>query len=970
MALTACGDGGLGDTDGGAGGTGGAGGSGASCPVDDSRDIDSAFTAPFGTTVTEKICPIADQDYWRVTTTGPNKIVSLDLRLQALSNIRLQAEWHGPQGVCVTSPVVSCTPTGGECGAGASCDSLRGVCKATDALPCVGSAGCGAGTECSEVLAPLQVVTEEPNVGGTLHLLQANFPAPVQGDYVVRVHSTELVAVTDAEYQLTLTETDDPDPHEPNNAQNLAAVLKPGATVEGYLAYVGDEDWFHVTHEANGAPVVTVELQWPTGLDIAPSWTVCAPTCDVSAPPAKVEGTTWVRRSRFVSAPGTELWVRVKDGPTQSRAFDPQKPYTLTVRVDEDPTEPTRNDTPDTATPIALGTPSANPTPVSFVNSLVAVNDQDWYALQRDAAVSVNSLVKVRAVSSAPEDSNFLMQLTFYRKCGAGSAFTCPPGAVTLSGGMQIAPYFVWPSIDSIVLDPATGEGAFELGGHTPNHLEVMVPLFAEGDGGYFVAVTHVTATPLNIGGYTPPGVTCVTGAEPGCYTLELAHYAEPDPGDLHTPDNVFVSRPLAPQLRRDDFVNQPRTLAATAGGITQWTITDPPGVAGFATADTGQFVEASSCGPISFYVADGKGQPAASATLSALSASSGSFVTDCDTLTPVALPLELTEATPTLFYNAASVGDVTISSTIQGESALTSGITVAATGSTPALTTVSGLLGAAPPAGFVVNGSSGGLTVRLTPGPSTGTPLELQVQGSGNPVVACRASQQGVCFGLDAIPAAERCNGFLSVADGGKSACQILVGAGGTFDVVVNTDAAGPVTLVVTDPAGNYAPAYFTATAYPPATFEFGNGAGTMFYASGYISYAGDQDFFTIPISSFPTRVGMTVNLRVTGPSPVDFRVTATRGNGGVSVELGGSDLCRDCPGSCNSRGYCDQAAADLTVGANEGDCAFLVDGGDLEIWVNDTLSNEWDLEQPYEVAVWLTEGCPSSCDAFVCGQ
>ena len=40
------------------------------------------------------------------------------------------------------------------------------------------------------------------------------------------------------------------------------------------------------------------------------------------------------------------------------------------------------------------------------------------------------------------------------------------------------------------------------------------------------------------------------------------------------------------------------------------------------------------------------------------------------------------------------------------------------------------------------------------------------------------------------------------------------------------------------------------------------------------------------------------------------------------------------------------------------------------FNVWVNSENNNTWDDQNPYTFTFTFTEGCPSSCNAYVCGQ
>ncbi|MEZ4271918.1 MAG: hypothetical protein R3C68_10955 [Myxococcota bacterium] len=220
------------------------------CPIDASLSVDTSFDGAFAADLQDTLCPRRDEDFWKVTTTGSNKIVSAQIEYRKLSNIRLALEWLGPQGICINSPMQSCSASA-TCTPPELCDTERGGCRPSTAQFCVAGAGCDTNTTCATALGSLGAAVEQ-SIGGSFHRLQTNFRAAQAGDYTVKVFDqTEQEADRDIKYTLTLTEKNDPDLQEPNDTSAMATpVTLDGSgtsqAITGFLAYTADVDYFEI----------------------------------------------------------------------------------------------------------------------------------------------------------------------------------------------------------------------------------------------------------------------------------------------------------------------------------------------------------------------------------------------------------------------------------------------------------------------------------------------------------------------------------------------------------------------------------------------------------------------------------------------------------------------------------------------------------------------------------------------------
>jgi hypothetical protein len=188
-----------------------------------------------------------------------------------------------------------------------------------------------------------------------------------------------------------------------------------------------------------------------------------------------------------------------------------------------------------------------------------------------------------------------------------------------------------------------------------------------------------------------------------------------------------------------------------------------------------------------------------------------------------------------------------------------------------------------------------------------------------------------------------------------GSASCQLpLATADLTYAFNVIPSAAEIVGIRVSDPAGRWVPAAWAVAAQGQRTFTY-SGSVT---GSGFLSYEGDNDFFTVPITAgLATPGGMTLHVDYTGP--VELRVAVTR-------QDGDGQFCRDNCGiatapSCSSP--CDEPG---------GGCALVKQGGaQLDVWVNSVNFAGRDDRDPtgkYSFTVTYQEGCPSACPALWC--
>jgi hypothetical protein len=510
----------------------------ARCGVDDSNDEATAFDGAFNKTLNDTLCPSYDADFWRFEVTAPNQIIDVKLSLKKLASLRLAAEWSGPGGLCIANSAQTCTDNS-ECGQSGVCDNTLSVCRPSAAAPCGAGQTCASGTTCRDTTQVLTKVVEQTQGTSANHVLQARLQATKVGTYYLKVTSAVAFADAGTKYDLTVTQKVDPDTHEPNDNVAQATALTSGQAIDGYLSTYGDADWYTVSASSSSEPVVYVELTWPSGEDIKPTWQICNPDCAITAPAAEQvsssSGPQLMRRNKLVLPKASNVLLKVSDTSGISNPATDTK-YTLKVTTATDPIENTaRNDTPDNATVVGLGGP---PSTFQRKDVIIAENDIDWFKI---TPPSTKGLLRMTASAGKPDTTGYLLQFIVYKKCTS----SCPAGSPTLSDGTRIKPWYNWPFINSRLSNEATGAGSHEMGGNSPNYLETVIPLGTMTEA-YYLQVSHIAATPLPIPGYNLPEAACSAGGGAGCYDLKLENLAEPDSGDQGSdPDSNFVPSPL-----------------------------------------------------------------------------------------------------------------------------------------------------------------------------------------------------------------------------------------------------------------------------------------------------------------------------------------------------------------------------------------------------------------------------------------
>lgn len=918
------------------------------CAVDASNSYDSPWDATVATAVQDTFCPRTDEDFWRLNLSTGNKLVEAVVTYDKLANVRLALDAQAPQGRCVRTGA-SCTDASG-CNMGEICDTARGFCR-TGATLCTTHQGCAAGETCIVSAETLGCVLEQNGGNSVLHRLQTTFPATEPGDYIVKVFDhNEEISDDQTSYSLTLNVLNEPDTHEPNDTEALATALTSGQTVTGYLSHPRDVDQFTIVPSFATPAIATIDLQWADGAKVSPSWTLTQGSLSIPSVVFKEVGALNQRTETLALSASTPITVRVAHtgvlgsncgalGEATQSGFDTATPYTLTVTVFEDTNEgATRNDTPDTPRTYAAGAPGSG----SYTNTgtLVANNDRDWYRIDRDPGVTDNSLLRIQLDSTS---NNFLSQFTVYRVCDPAISGDCPPGGPCLSDNTCLTVALQRPGPD--------GPGDPQLGGLSPNALQAQIPLTSNDP--TFVVINHIASTPADLPGFSATDT----------YQLQLQHLVEPDVTERTNPDNCFVSRPLGPGVNRDTFCPSPRAVPAG-----QWNLSGPGGGTPFADLDTATQVPAGVCTPLTFRVYDATGTPNATSVSFSVTAAAGSFVDDC-TAQGALGTVTVSTASITVGYNApAGVQDVSVTTNVNGSSA-----TLTLPVFTPSLRpsiAIASVGGNAARRGFVTTYRSQALRLTFNPPSTEATTLRLTTSRA-QVGVQC-SSDATACPNAASVTGGTPCAPDTALAD-----CRIALAPNQTsYDLQMIASTPGLVVLTVADatPTPVFAPATLARSAYNGTTFSFNTPL------SGYISYDGDQDFFSVPFDTIPVPRGLMLTVNLTYPaSSVDIRASAQRGSAGASIGrlelVSPGDDCNQSGCTCDSYDQCQWNTAfseSRGVDATSPECVYMTEPGELLVWINDIDANDADINNAYSFNVTIREGCAPTptCDALACAQ
>ncbi len=301
------------------------------CERDDASDPATAATFAVGEAVTGYVCPLEDEDWFKLSVPAGSALFGIELALSApLSPVELSYALWSSNAAGTPDIVVAQPPSTGI-----------GIGQALNYTHCV---------------------------------------AP--GEYFLVVRDSG----NDAEdfrhpYTMTTVTKPDPDTHEPNPAAATATVTAIGTPQTGYVACRGDEDWYSV--DVADGQLLSIQLASPIAT-YQPTIRVFDAAGELLVEEINPSGSVQATAiNRYQVLPGAGAYSIVVSDDDNENA-DPNVPYTLTVNLvtDTDPNEP--NNHPDEATPLS---PSATTCGANFGSSFSTTGtigspgDDDWFVL-------------------------------------------------------------------------------------------------------------------------------------------------------------------------------------------------------------------------------------------------------------------------------------------------------------------------------------------------------------------------------------------------------------------------------------------------------------------------------------------------------------------------------------------------------------------------------------------------------------
>jgi hypothetical protein len=314
------------------------------CVTDISTGRESAESVAMGDKAVGMICPRGDQDYFLVKVGAGTNLLDVNLAYpSAVSKVALQVRLYEADGVTQV---------------------VNGLASDT-------------------------------NTGDGKSAVVTSFAVPTPGDYILRVSDASDAASDSVNsYVLQVTAAADSDTHEPNDT---AAQAKPADGAPGFFSYVGDVDVYQVTL-APTSTLLQMKVTNPAAAKTAIEFEIADSTGKVVGTGKVPPAATPLDLTRAAPATGT-LFVSFHYPAGSAPDRRPEAGYTVVLGgvAETDANEqPTRNDTPATATCLAgAGTPCA----ASFASSLVAFKsqtgsiasrgDRDYFFFRATAAPAV-----------------------------------------------------------------------------------------------------------------------------------------------------------------------------------------------------------------------------------------------------------------------------------------------------------------------------------------------------------------------------------------------------------------------------------------------------------------------------------------------------------------------------------------------------------------------------------------------------
>ncbi len=304
---------------------------GVVCVRDMSVNPSQAVTALLATDIDGAVCPVGDEDYYRVNVAAPNALLTVGIQMRRASGVQ---------------PAYA----------------IYRAAEATSAMPRAVATG-----------TPTGVTTMS---GGT-HCIGS-------GEYVVRVgdegNDTQDIRTN---YRLRFDAKPEPDAQEPNQMAAMATNVTSGQTTTGYVACVGDVDYYRIDVPANS--VLHVRLQSAIA-KYEPSLRILtvSGTTEMSVLEQSNLGGTTNATNIDVSRglPAGTYYIAVRDN--DDKHADPDVPYMLLIETfsSMDMNEP--NDHPGMGTVVNATPISCGSTPQTFDlrGTIGAPADVDFFAFQ------------------------------------------------------------------------------------------------------------------------------------------------------------------------------------------------------------------------------------------------------------------------------------------------------------------------------------------------------------------------------------------------------------------------------------------------------------------------------------------------------------------------------------------------------------------------------------------------------------
>lgn len=369
-------------------------------------------------------------------------------------------------------------------------------------------------------------------------------------------------------YTLTLSGRPEPDNAEPNNKIETATTVNSGTTTDGYIAYVGDQDWYEL--DISQGNVLGIHLTSDVTA-YQPSLKLLSADGNILANPVNLAGTkepTALDIFHVLLTTG-KYYIVVSDD--DNKEGDPKVPYTLAVEAiqDKDTNEP--NNAPGDAAPLAGTVPTSCTTTWSSTfeiqGTVGARGDVDWFKLpvagcgggvieadlvfqsqslsdtdawkfQSNVQASV-ALVRAHTATPCSKDKEAVCQSLnipcdpkkegwecegFFNSCGSDGFCTggsaCLPNGVC--GATETERHYRVSAIPSAVSGPPD-----------ENKASLSAPLFGD------------DIVYLRVGDYQSNG-----GDASVLYTLRVRIRSDPDPSDRASPPNNLYAN----MLNNDNF--------------------------------------------------------------------------------------------------------------------------------------------------------------------------------------------------------------------------------------------------------------------------------------------------------------------------------------------------------------------------------------------------------------------------------